>query len=411
MARGTAGPVVEEDGDSLSDEARAHWDKLDSESPLTPEATPEPPVSTPEAPTVADTASRGDGRDEKGRFTRKGDPETPAPPQDPSAKAPEGEVPKVDPPTPETPANATHEKPPGEGTSPEASQGYSVRYGGRDYEVPGAVRTATHTTIPNDQIDTVTRYIGMGLKLENERGTLQREKAELSVRREMFQAETGPVMEEVKNLFALTADPNDEAFAEKWLQYGLELRAQMPLLKERMELAKQRQEFEIQKRANLPDPETRAQQLNQNATEAATGHLQAFQRHPEFKALIQADWDAVETRVKRDPTAFLRRAGQRLTPEEQQAGVEPGEVYFDIDRLVGVVEERLSVRNEVLLAEQRAKQEIKIATENASRMQREVIPPPPAPQPTGSTVTQPAKGAQTFKNKEEWDRAMGLYDD
>lgn len=295
--------------------------------------------------------------------------------------------------------------------TPQEGTAYAVRYGNRDYEVPGAVRTATHTVIPNESIETVTRYIGMGLKLESERSTIQREKAHLNVEREMFQAETGPVMEEVKNLFSLTADPVDESFAEKWLRYGLELRASMPILKERMELSKKRQELEIERRASLPDPEQQAAMLARNATEAATGHLQDFQRHPQFKPLTKGDWEGIQTRVNQNPNVFLRQAGQRLTPDEQAAGVEPGEVYFNYDRLMELVEDRLSTRTELQKEAERANQAIKIATENAARSQRETVPPPPAPTPTVSAPAQPPKGSTTYKSREEWEKAHSPFEE
>ena len=367
--------------ESLIDEANKAWDEPDDTpsgtelsdggSPDAASAESPAPGSTPEPNVLTD---RGDGRDPKGRFVSKETgQQDPARPEDDPAKAAPSPAPSL--PTPEA-AKAPLENPPGPEGGP--AQPYSVRFGGRDFDVPGAVRTATHTVIPNDQEPVVSRYIGMGLKYETERDQIKRDKAQTAIEREMFTAETGPVMEAVKELFAIAGLQDEEQFATEFTKYAWELRNSLPILRERMELSRQRQELAVRERVNAPDPETVAQQLFQGAVETVRGHIGQWQHDPTAKALHQEDWQWVEGRVQRDPAYFLQRAGQRLTQEEQQAGVSPGEVYFNQQKLVDLVNDRLEWRTELEHRDQEARRAVEVAKQNAVRQAGSVPPPPPA---------------------------------
>lgn len=369
--------------ESLIQEANKAWDEPDDTpsgtelsdggSPGTASAESPGSATTPEPNVLTD---RGDGRDPKGRFVSKEmGQQDPARPEDASAKAPPSSVPDPSVPTPGA-AKALSETPPGPDGGP--AQPYSVRFGGRDFDVPGAVRTATHTVIPNDQEPVISRYIGMGLKYETERDQIKRDKAQTAIEREMFSAETGPVMEAVKELFDIVGQKDEEVFADQLTKYAWELRGELPLLRERMELNRQRQQFEIERRMSAPDPEAVAQQLFQGAVETVRGHIGQWQHDPQVQSLHQDDWQWVEGRVQRDPAFFLQRAGQRLSPEEQHAGVNPGEVYFNQQKLVDLVNDRLEWRVELERRDKEARQAVEVAKQNAVRQAGAVPPPPPA---------------------------------
>lgn len=405
--------VVEEDGDQMSTEARDYWNSLE-ESNLPTETTPESTESitptqeaTPETAAPEKAVDRGDGRDEKGRFASKGAAETQ---ETPSAKAEaEGE-----PPTQE--AEKAPGTPPGTvpqlDTPQEVMEPYGVRYGGKDYVVPGAVRTSTHLVIPVDQEANITKYLGMGLKLEHEREAMRQEKAQVQSERELFQAEVGPVMEEVKRLFDLARIQDDEQFVTALVQYGAKLRQDLPLLEERMKFSKERAQWDIQRRQNQPDPEVFQQQLVQGAQQTAQQHIASMKAMPVAKEMTDEDWTWVQQRFQQDPMSFMGRAGERLTPEEEAAGVRPGEFYFLEDRFRDLAQLRLETRRELVrTAEAHRKaieQATKTAKDNATRLAGETAPPPPAPAPAG-TAPSKGKGGGGVMTREEWDQFTGLY--
>lgn len=414
---GEAAPTVS-DGtgfsvESLIEQATRAWDEPDESPPETggaSRADEVPPTETGvESGAVAQEgtpADRGDGRDAKGRFAPKGEKEVQDPQDQPAKAADEN----VDSPTQAPKAEATPETPPGDAVVGEVTASpFTVRFGGKDYGIEGAVRTDTHILIPAAQEETVGRYIGMGLKYETERGQIKQEKAQLSVEREMFTAETGPVMEEVKNLFAICAiqDPNE--FAEKFSAYAWELRTSLPLLRERMELSKSRQELEVQRRMAAPDPETVAQQHSSLAFDTAKNHLADWKRDPQTKAMTDEDWRWIEARIQRDPLYFLHRAGERLTAEESEAGVQPGEVYFAVPKLLDVVNTRLEHRRDLVSALEAQKKAVSLAKENAIRQSRTTVPPPPA---SGGADAAPAaieeNGNKKFGSMAELKKALGV---
>lgn len=397
--------------ESLINEANKAWDEPDDTSSGTDTNVGESPgvagaeSSTPEQPVQEVVADRGDGRDQKGRFAPKG--EKPDEVQDGAAKAPEA----VPSPTQDQ-AKAAPETPPGTSEPPKAegsAEPFSVRYGGKDYEIPGAVRTDTHVVIPRAQEETISRYVGMGLKYETERETVKQEKARLAVERDMFAAETGPVMEEVKRLFEIAALSDEEEFAKQFSAYAWQLRTELPLLRERMELSKRRQELEIRERMSAPDPEQAAQQLATSAFETAQGHLAQWKSDPQTKAMTEEDWRWVTGRVEKDPAHFLAKAGQRLTSEEQENGVQPGEVYFRQDRLVDLVNIRLEHRTALAQAVEAQKKAVALAKENATRQASGSVPPPPASGGADSAPAATESGApQSYKSMDELKKALGV---
>lgn len=394
--------------ESLIDEANKAWDGPEDTPSATDDATVESPAvpgaesGTTEQPKPVVAEDRGDGRDPKGRFASKGEKQQDT--QDPAAKAPDALSPTQAP-----QAEATPETPPGDVSQQGDASPYSVRFNGRDFGIDGAVRTDTHLVIPVAQEETVSRYIGMGLKYETERETIKREKAQTAVEREMFTAETGPVMEEVKRLFDICALQDENQFAEAFTAYAWELRHSLPMLKERMELSKKRQELEIRERMSAPDPEQVAAQMTSTAVETAKGHLTQWKQDPQTKSLTDTDWTWIQARVDKDPRYFLQRAGQRLTPQEHEAGVSPGEVYFNHDKLVDLVNLRLEHRKDLVSAVEAQKRAVALAKENAARQAAGSVPPPPA---SGGADAAPVaeKGDSTKKAKslDELKRELGV---
>lgn len=414
-----AGAVSAPDGsgfseESLIQEAFKAWDTPDEPTSGTepPENTPpeasgaEPVATDPPSPDVL--TDRGDGRDSKGRFAPKGEKQE-------TAGTGEAEAPDATPsPTQATKAEAAPETPPGSNEPPKAedavtAEPFSVRYNGTDYAIPGAVRTDTHILIPRDQEDLIGRYIGRGLRFDTERETFKQERARLAVEREMFTAETGPVMEEVKRLFEIAALPDEEEFAKQFSAYAWQLRTELPLLRERMELSKKRQELAIRERLSQPDPEVQVQQLATSTIETAENHLTRWKSDPQTKAMTEDDWQWVRGKVTKDPANFLSRAGERLTPEEQQAGIQPGEVYFREDRLVELVNDRMEQRRAITEAIEAQKKAVALAKENATRRAAPTVPPPPT---SGGADTAPVSvengGPEQFKNLEELKRALNV---
>ena len=137
--------------ESLIDEANKAWDEPD-ETPQSVDAAPagESPATSGVEPTAEQPAQevsdRGDGRDPKGRFAPKG--------EKPVEQAPEAKAPDAASPT-QVQAEATPETPPGEAEVQGTPESYSVRFGGQDYQIPGAVRTESHVVIPREQEETV----------------------------------------------------------------------------------------------------------------------------------------------------------------------------------------------------------------------------------------------------------------
>jgi hypothetical protein len=365
--------------ESLISEATKAWDEPDDTPPGSDTAAPDtesPEGASAESPPQEQSstevvADRGDGRDSKGRFAPKGEAQE----QDAGAKAPDAVPPS---PTAEPQAEATPQTPPGtEEAVADQPQPFSVRFAGQDYAIPGAVRTANHIVIPADQESAVSRLIGRGLKYDATEHTLKEEKSRLAIQQEMFAAETGPVMEEVKRLFEIAGLPDENQFAEAFTKYAWELRQSLPLLRERMDLSKQRQEIEIQRRMSAPDPEVQAAQLAEGAVTTAQQHLSQWRSNPQVKSMTDDDWGWINNRVARDPAAFLARAGERLTPEEEQAGVRPGEVYFSTDKLLGLVNDRFEWRSELVHRDTEARKAIEQAKSNAVKLANGTVPPPP----------------------------------
>ena len=249
----------------------------------------------------------------------------------------------------------------------------------------------------------------MGLKYETERETIKREKAQTAVEREMFVAETGPVMEEVKNLFEICSLPDEQKFAEAITDYVWKLRQSIPILKERMELSKTRQELAIKERMSAPDPEQVAQQLHQSSVTTAEAHLASWKQDPQTKPLTETDWAWVQGRVKSDPAYFLQRAGKQLTADEQAQGITPGEVYFNRAKLEDLVGIRLEHRREIAKAVVAQKQAVSLAKQNAVRQAAGSVPPPPA---SGGADAAPAKAEEgadrKYKNLDELKKDLGV---
>lgn len=320
--------------------------------------------------------------------------------QDASAEAPA--VPPS--PTQAPKAEATPETPP----DAEQATPFSIRFSGQDYGIQGAVRTSTHLVIPNDQEETISRYIGMGLKFEAERDSIKRTKAETAYLREMFEAETGPVMEEVKRLFAIAGLADDDQFAQEFSKYAWELRNSLPMLKERMDLSKKRQELEIRERMSAPDPEVQTQQYAQTSIETAQQHFQNWQQDPAFKQLTKDDLAWIGARVQKDPLYFLHRVGQRPTPEEAESGVQPGEIYFAYDKLHDLAQIRLEYRKDLANAMTAKEQAVNLAKQNAVRQAAGSVPPPPTSGGADAAPASKEDGPKQYGSLAELRKDLGV---
>lgn len=371
-----------------------------------------PPDTTADATeTSSEPADRGDGRDAQGRFVaRATDPESTqeAPPAEAAADAtPTPDPAKAD-------AEAPREDTPAQEATPDApAEPFAVRYGGRDLVVTGSVVTKEGIVIPLDQGETVRTLIGKGLKLDETREQLRRERIEVEAAKSTAKAETDALRGELEQLFAVAQIADDGEFARKGLEYLLELRQSLPLLRDRMELAKAKADFELQRRAAEPDPEQRAAELNRAFDVTVQQEMTRLRAHPELKAMQDADWQWIEQRIRSDPGQFLHRVGSQLQPWEQEHGFTPGEVVWHGPRFHELVKVRQQYRNDLLAATENGRkaqaEAARIAAQNARRQAAEAPPPPPAATPAGATPAPSTTTSQKPATYEDLRKELGLH--
>lgn len=319
--------------------------------PVVSDAPAEPAPETDEPLIERAGEDRGDGRDAQGRFVGK-----------------EGEAQADAPPAPDAAAQPATPGAEGEAPPPVADVPYAIRYNGQEIVVPGAKVTDEGVFIPKASAELVSAFLGKGVKLEYERADLRREKASVEIEK----ASVSSMKQEIDTLFKLAAEPDDQQFAEAWLAYGLELRQALPTLEREMALGKREAELRLREEMHRPDPEDQHQQVEQVVQQTIQSFVEAAKQHPDFSVMRDEDWASVSGFILQAPQSFLRQAGARLTPLEQQAGVQPGEWYFDQDRAVALARSVLAPRKAALEAERRAQQAIeeskRVAEQNAKKL-------------------------------------------
>lgn len=405
MAEDSSTAVIPEsiDVDALVQDGMSEW-PAPTEEP-TPDATADA-AETPSEPT-----DRGDGRDAQGRFVAKAtDPES----EDtaPAEAATEHEAtPTPDPAKAET--ETPREEAPAQETTPDApAEPFSVRYGGKDLVVTGSVVTKDGIVIPNDQGELVRTLIGKGLKLDETREQVRRERIEAEQIKATAKAETDALRGELDQLFAIAQIADDNTFAQKGLEYLVELRQSLPLLRERVAFAKERAEFELARKAAEPDPEQRAAELNRAFDVTVQQEMSRLRAHPELKGMTDADWQWIEQRVRSDPGVFLHRVGMQLQPWEQEHGFTPGETVWHGPRFHEVVRQRSQYRNDLNAAAENARkaqaEAARIARENEQRRGVAAPPPPPSAAPAGSAPAKDTTTSRAPSSYEELRKELGL---
>ena len=356
-----------------------------SEAPAAPVAAAETPSDAP--------APRDDGRDAQGRFTAKA--RAAADSLDaPAANAAESAQPttpgEIQPPAADA-APAT-DTPPAPADEPFPMEPFVVRVGDRQHPIEGAVVTPHGLVVPPERVQDLHTLIGRGLKYDDERALIKRERATLHQERATHQAEVAPVLREIDQFFGMARALKDagtpeaqEAAAAQLIEYALQFASNEPLLKERMQFERERAEFELARQAQQPDPEESAAQLQQQTDATIVATVREWAQTEWGQHLTAQDWDALRQRVHSNPAMYLRRAGERVTAEEQAAGITPGEVYFNTPALEQDAQFVATIRREAVQREAQHKQALdaarKAAEENAKRLAAPKVPTPAAPKP------------------------------
>lgn len=385
--------MTEDLDESELDDAIGEW--LDAEdaagSPETAEASAETAADAETRDAPIEANDRGDGRDAKGRFAPKGaesadSPEAPPANADASAQPMPGspEVPPAD-------AGTVPAEPPQENADALEVQPLVVRVGQQDHAIPGAVVTPHGAVIPPESLQHLHEVYGRGIKYEAERQHIKTEKAQLAYERETHGVQMREAMREWDHFVGLAravGEAKDEqqslAALEALAQYGLDFIHKEPLLRERMDLARERAEIEVRRRSEAPDPEMQATQLRQATEQQVVGLFQQMQQAEPYKALTERDYSQLLARVHQEPQRYLRRAGERLTQEEAQAGVEPGELYFHQGALLADADLVAQVRREAQANEAKHRQALSAVQKAQEENQKRAAAPkvqPPKPKP------------------------------
>lgn len=370
------------------------------DSPAAPAAETAQPDAPETGATDAGISDRGDGRDAQGRFAPKGQPAADSL-DAPGANAADGAQPK----TPGTPAPPTDagalQGTPEQSPPPESAlevQPLTIRVGQTDHAIPGAVLTPHGAVIPPESLQHLHEVYGRGIKYAEERDTIKRERAQLTFERDAHRAEVAPVMREIDQIFGLfrqvasapTAEAQQTA-VEKLLEYGLTFAQNEPLLKERMQFERERAEFQLTQRAQQPDVEEQATQIRTHVDHALDSLIQQAAGTEYGTLLTKEDWGRVKHMVHSNPTAYVGRAGQQLTAEEQAAGMAPGGMYLKlaaIEQQVGLIADlRRSAKANEAQHQQALAAVKKAADENSKRAS---APKVGAPSPKPSAAKRPA---------------------
>jgi hypothetical protein len=299
---------------------------------------------------------------------------------------------------PETPPGAVPATPVEPNAAPDEQ--FSVVYGRKEIFVEGSKRVEGGYFFPDSTVVPLKQAIGRAEKYAEQQEADRRRRAEFDVRVEQFNQQMAPAQGEVANLFKLAEIEDPQQRLEATYAYVEDLRANLPALRARIELAKERAELEVAKRANQPDP-------TELVSRTAVQTIQEMKSNPSAKLLTDQDWQDIYNEVLADPQGYTVQVGQHITEEQRANGLQPGEMLFNDARLVQEARKRLLFRQELQRQAddhaRRLKEATQIAKDNATKLAAERISPPPAPAPAGSTPAPEARTGQRFKNRAEWD--------
>lgn len=351
---------------------------------------------------VEGVADRGDGRDAQGRFVRKaGDEPEAAEGADAAPVAADATAPAVDGAPPAVQ---------GEAQAAEPEVPFTFRAVGRDLFVPGSKVTKDGVLIGQEGLELVSKYLGMGVKMEAERAEIKRAKFEVQMERAANEA----FAKEADALMQIAQVQDDTQFAEAWLAYGLELRGKVPLLQQEMALSKREAALRLQEAMHQPDQMDLRERDDQAVqSDIKTGIVEELRQLPELSAMTDADWGELQAIVAAEPARFYYKAGRELRPEEQAAGISPGEVVRITERVVAEARRinryRAEAKAETDRARKAAEEAKKVAAANARKLEA-AKPPTPAPKPAPKAPTAPTTGkADDYDaRRDKWMREVGM---
>lgn len=350
---------------------------------------------------VEGVVDRGDGRDAQGRFVRKaGDEPDGAEGADAAPVAADATAPAVDgaPPAPQAEAAPTEPETP-----------FTFRAVGQELFVPGSKVTKDGVLIGQDGIELVSKYLGMGVKLEAERAEIKRAKFEMQMERAANEA----FAKEADALMQIAQVQDDQQFAEAWLAYGLELRGKVPLLQQEMALSKREAALRLQEVMHQPDPmDLREQDDRVVQDDIKAGIVEELRQLPELNAMTDADWRELQAIIAAEPGRFYYKAGRELRPEEIAAGIQPGQVVRIGERVVAEARRINRYRAEAKAEADRARKAAEEAKKVADANARKLAAAKPAP-PVAKVAAAPAKPSASKADdyearREQWMRDVGL---
>lgn len=326
----------------------------------------EPPAPEPEAevdePLIARSGEdRGDGRDAQGRFVGKdGESKEAAEGADAAAGAADATAPAVDGAPPAVQ---------GEAQAAEPEVPFTFRAVGQELFVPGSKVTKDGVLIGQEGLELVSKYLGMGVKLEAERAEIKRAKFEMQMERAANEA----FAKEADALMQIAQVQDDQQFAEAWLAYGLELRGKVPLLQQEMALSKREAALRLQEVMHQPDPmDLREQDDRVVQDDIKAGVVEELRQLPELNAMTDADWRELQAIIAAEPGRFYYKAGRELRPEEIAAGIQPGQVVRIGERIVAEARRinryRAEAKAETERARKAAEDAQRVAEQNAKKL-------------------------------------------
>lgn len=357
--------------------------------------TEDAPLSTPDESSSETTEAagavgvdRGDGRDAHGKFVGKGETDATG---DATPEATADATPAVvaDPNAPLTPiegntiATATPDA--------QADVPFAVKAVGQEWEIPGSKVTPEGVFIPTASRELVEKYIGKGVKYETVEQQTRQQRAELQVevaRLKGFEQAIG-------QLEQIAAIADDQQFAEAALAAMLEFRDSLPTLKREAELNAREARFQMQQALHQPDADEQRELIEREMVGSVDELLHDMRQHQDFAALTERDYADLKTAILRDSRLYFYQAGDRLTAEEQAAGINPGDRVFDMRRAIAEGRRIHTIRSEAKAeaeAARKAAEEAKrVAEQNAKKLEaaKSRVAPvapaakvPPSDQPT-----------------------------
>ena len=380
-------------------------DPVAPETPTTVEAVvKDAPLSTPDesSPETTETAGaagvdRGDGRDVFGKWVGKG--------EEPVEAAAEAETPT--PVAPNPPLTPTEGDTTATAATPATETPFAVKAIGQEWEVPGAKVTPEGIFIPAASRELVEKYIGKGVKYESVEQQTRQQRAELQVevaRLKGFEQAIG-------QLEQIAAIADDQQFAEAALAAMLEFRDSLPTLKREAELNAREAKFQMQQAMHQPDADEQRELIEREMVGSVDELLHDMRQHQDFAALTERDYADLKTAILRDSRLYFYQAGDRLTAEEQAAGIMPGDRVFDMRRAIAEGRRIHAIRSEAKAeadaARKAAEDAKRVAEHNAKKLEAAKARVAPA-SPTPKSAASPQPTTDREAAREAFLREMGL---